>query len=102
NVGLETDDDLRREIFDMMQEDGVCPDLDYGADIEPWLGDRAAVAMLEPGAEEPVFVVQVTDRDAATEGMEALVNCGNDQGETSEEVGGYAFLGDWVVLAQSE
>lgn len=101
-VGLETDDDLREELFDAMQDDGVCSDLDYADDIEPWLGDRAAVAMLDVDDQTPVFVVQVKDQDKAADGLDALVNCGSDAAGASEEVGGYAFNGDWVVLAETE
>ena len=41
--------------------------LDYEDDIEPWLGDRAAIAAVDTGGEQPdvAFVVQVKDDDAA-------------------------------------
>ena len=60
-VGLNTDDDVRRKIFEEIEKEVDCQGLDYADDIEPWLGDRAAVAAVDTGAEEPspVFVVQV-------------------------------------------
>ncbi len=49
NAGLGTDDDLREKLFDSIQGDGVCPEVDYADDIEPWLGDRMAVAAVDLG-----------------------------------------------------
>lgn len=101
-VDLDTDDDLRKKLFEAVQDDGFCSDLDYDDDVDPWLGDRAAVAVLDAKAEQPVLVVQVKDQDKAEEGLDSLVNCGGDAAGESEEIGGYAFTGDWVVLAQTE
>lgn len=104
NVGLDTDDDVRERIFEEMQKSGTCTELDYGDDVEPWLGDRAAVAVVDLGNEhpDPVFVLQVKDQDKAEDGLNKLVNCGNEAGGESEDLGGYAFNGDWVVLAETE
>lgn len=103
-VGLETDDDIRRRIFEEIQEDGQCTDVDYADDIEPWLGERAAFAVVGQGEEKPapVFVVAVTDQEKAAEGLESLERCAEASGATGDAATGYAFLGDWVVLAESE
>ena len=58
----------------------VLPEQDrreYDADVEPWLGDRAGVALLPPAAgapEEPVVLaaVQYTDREQARTGLQRL------------------------------
>lgn len=104
NTGLETDDDVRKKIFEWIQDSGTCTDLDYDDDIEPWLGDRAAVAAVDQGHDDPdpVLVVQVKNQDKAEDGLNELVNCGNEAGGESEDIGGYAFNGDWVVLAETE
>lgn len=97
-LDLELDDDLRRTLFEAIQADGTCTELDYAADVEPWLGDRAAIAAV-PGDDrpDPVGVLQVTDQDAAEAGLEALAACAGDGAATA-----YAFTGEWVVLAETE
>lgn len=51
-------------------------DVNYARDIKPWLGDRAAFALLPaPGTDDgftPLAVLAVTDRDAARAGLTAL------------------------------
>lgn len=99
-VGLESDEDVVQALFEKLQEDeDVCPDLDYAEDVKPWLGQRFAVAAL-PGDDEPtpVGVVQVTDPDAARDGIEALQACG----DTGEQAGGLAFGDDYVVVAETD
>lgn len=97
-LGLDAQDDLRRELYDWLQDDEGCAHLDYDADIAPWLGDRAAVAAVDLGGDtpEPVFVVQSKDDAAAEQGVAKIQNCAingdadNDSGVTDTETG-------WVV-----
>ncbi|MET1060515.1 MAG: DUF3352 domain-containing protein [Nocardioides sp.] len=103
NVGLDTDDDVRKEIFTSLQDEGLCEDVDYADDIEPWLGDRAAFALVDQGKDPvPVFVVQIKDQDGAEDGLKKLTACASDASGSEDELGGYAFNGDWVVLAETE
>jgi hypothetical protein len=94
--GLDADDDIRRKIFEELDLPEGCH-LSYDADIEPWLGERMAVAAVDAGAKEPevVAVIQVKDRDAADEALTTLRDCGD--GEAS---GGWVFDGDWVIVAE--
>ncbi|HYN75535.1 MAG TPA: DUF3352 domain-containing protein, partial [Candidatus Limnocylindria bacterium] len=67
-------------------------DIDYAKDIEPWLGDRFAVALV-PGAKknDPLrleLVLQVTDEKAAESSLGTLV----------EGVGGLSLPGASVVV----
>lgn len=103
-IGLDTDDDVRKKIFDAMQDDGVCDGLDFEKDIDSWMGQRIAVAAVDRGDETPapVVVLQIKDQDAAEKGLEKLVACGNEEAGESEDFGGYAFNGDWVILAETE
>lgn len=102
NVDLDTDDDIREWIVEQIQEEGACPDLDYGEDIEPWLGDRFAVAAV-PGEDiaDPVFVLQVGDADAAEAGIEKIRACGGEAGD-SEDAGAWSVAGDWLVVAETQ
>lgn len=92
-------DDLRRYVFEMMQEDGVCKDLNYESDVEPWIGDRIALAAM-PGDKNsvvPLVALQVTDQDAAATGVAALADCAESKDET-----GFAFGDDYVLIAEGK
>jgi len=120
NVDIGDQDDVREKVFDAMQDDGVCTDLDYDDDVASWLGDRIAAAVIDQGEGEkpaPVVVLQVRNQDDAEKGLDKLVSCGNDEvgggsssgfpdgtdkSEETDELGGYAFNGDWVVIAETE
>jgi len=108
-LGLDTDDDLRRAIFDEIQKDENCANLDYEGDIEPWLGNRAAFAAIDLGEDTPAVavVVQVTDSDAATDGLTQLTNCADTgdadvQSSEKSQTGGFAVSGDWAVIAETD
>lgn len=98
HVGLETDDDVRAWIFDRVQ--GDCDDLDYAEDVEPWLGDRFALAAVDVDAGDPapVFVLQVSDEDGADRGLAAIKAC-ND---AEPDDGAWVVQDGWVVLAETE
>ena len=93
-------EDLRAAVFDEVLAEAPC-DLDYGDDVEPWLGDRAAAAAVDLGNDEPdvVFVVQVKDADTAEDAFAKFADCteGSDA-----ETAGWAITGEWAVLAESE
>ncbi|MBJ7356321.1 DUF3352 domain-containing protein, partial [Nocardioides sp.] len=101
-VGIDTDDDIRKAIFDEIQGELDCAGLDFEDDVEPWLGDRAAVAAVDSGGEtpDPVFVLQVKDADAAGKGMQAIKDCAAGEGGDAE--GGWSIEGDWAVIAQTD
>jgi hypothetical protein len=95
-VGLDTGDDVRERIFEEIQKSSSCDGLDYGDDIEPWLGDRMAVAAVDTGGDTPtpVFVLQVTDEDAADAGLDKIKDCsGGDSGAWAID-DGWALLGE--------
>lgn len=96
-IGIDTDDDIRKALFEEIQSELDCESLDYEADVEPWLGDRAAVAAVDVGEEtpSPVFVLQVKDADKAGDGIAALEDC------AGEEVGA-SIDGDWAVIAETD
>ena len=97
-IGLDTDDDIKRKIFDEGEVSEACEGLDYARDIEPWLGDRAAVAAVDLGKEQPVpvAVLQVKDEDAAFDGLARIQECAEGQ------AGGWTVTGEWAVVAETE
>ncbi len=99
-IDLDTDDDIRQKMFEEFDLDEACDGLDYGDDIEPWLGDRAAVAAVDNGGDTPdaAFVLQVKDEDAAEDGLAKIKDCAGE----GEDGGGWAIDGDWAVIAESD
>jgi hypothetical protein len=97
-IGLDADDDIKRKIFDEAEVSEACDGLDYASDIEPWLGDRAAIAAVDLGKEQPVpvAVLQVKDADAASDALARIREC------AGEDTGGWAVAGDWAVVAETE
>jgi len=114
-VELNTDDDLRLRLFELAQDDGVCNDLDFGDDVEPWLGNRFALAAVDLGKQDDegnavptvVGVIQVEDSDAAEEGFAKLRDCADssvsgDEDRSESEMGGWFIEGEWAVIAETE
>lgn len=97
-LDISSRDDLRELVFTKMQEEGACEDLDYAKDIEPWMGDRVALAGAPVGGTTvPLVALQVTDEEAAGTGVEALARCG----EAGDDFG-YAFLDGYVIISDSD
>lgn len=97
-IGLDLKDDIKARIFEEGGFEKSCPAMTYAEDLEPWLGDRAAVAAVDLGEPKPttVVVVQVTDADAAGDGLAKLRGCEGD------DEGGWTINGEWAVLAETQ
>ncbi len=100
-LGLDTDDDIRRKLFDELDVAEQC-DLDYAKDVEPWLGERFAIAAVDTGGENPevIVVVQVKDADEADAGLGKLRDCGPEAG--TDGTGGWVIDGDWAIVAEDQ
>jgi hypothetical protein len=93
-LGLDSTDDLTKSMVDELASDGDCQ-LDY-ADVKPWIGDRAAFAVVALARPEPVVVLQVKDVDRARTGLKSA-------GRGCDGAGlGSAVDGEWAVLARSD
>jgi hypothetical protein len=99
-LDLGSRDDIREWAFEQLQAEGHCEDLTFD-DVDSWLGYRVGVAAVpaeEPGADpEPVFVVQVDDEDAARDGADELLACGD-----ADERPGRAFVDGYMVVAETQ
>jgi hypothetical protein len=95
-LGVDAGDDLRRVLYKAITVDEPCPEIDYDDDIDPWLGGKLAVAAV-PGEDEPVpfFVVQVKDQELAEDAIGTIAGCAD------EEEFGTAFVGDFMVVAET-
>ena len=73
---LGSGDDPRRAIFEALTK-GSTLSGDYARDVEPWLGQRAALAVVPGVLPEddpvPLVVLAVTDAEAARTGLAAVV-----------------------------
>jgi hypothetical protein len=97
--GLDPEGDLIEQILDQSGALESCEDVSYADDIEPWLGQRGAMAAVDLGEDQPtpVGVIQVEDAGAAEDGLAALADgCGGE----SEEV--WVIEGDWMVVAETK
>jgi hypothetical protein len=87
--------DLRSALVTPLLED-TSWGLSYDSDVEPWLGDRMAVAAVpDPGSEAgiaPVVVLAVTDQEAMTERLGAVADPGF----------GFAVRDDYVLISQTQ
>jgi hypothetical protein len=99
-VGVDSVDELRHKLGEQLVGEADCPGLDYDRDIDPWLGDRMAVAGVElSGDPDPqvVAVLQVKDEGQARDGIKKLNAC-DDSGEEPA----VAFHDGWGVFAETQ
>ncbi len=96
-LDLDARDDVRRWLFEDVLSESGCERLSYPDDIEPWLGNRMAVAAVPDTGQtvSPLFAVQVSDQEAAAGGIAALSDC------SGEDIG-VAFTGDYAVLMEEQ
>lgn len=90
--------DWRKAIFDALSAgDSLPPGVDYDRDVKPWLGKRAAVAVLptlHDGDPEVLLVLQSTDDAKARAG---IARFGSANGVSFFH--GYAVIGDTQQIA---
>ncbi|WP_114204281.1 DUF3352 domain-containing protein [Janibacter anophelis] len=74
-AGIDENADLRKELFEELQDDGEFPGVDYAQDVEPWLGQRIGMALVpaaDGGEPEAVMALASTDEDAARAGLSKM------------------------------
>lgn len=100
-VGIDSVDELRHRLGDELVSRSGCEHLDYDRDIDPWLGDRAALAAVHlPGSDvDSVVVVQVTDETKAREGIASLNDCATSRSDSGT---GVVVHDGWAVLARDQ
>ncbi len=97
-------DDLRKAVLDEIRKSGDCKDLDYARDIEPWIGDRVALAAVpdsKAGA-TPLVVLQVSDEAKAKAGVRKLESCDGTTTDGGPEHAGVSFVGDYLLVAETQ
>jgi Protein of unknown function (DUF3352) len=104
NSGLtDADADVRGVIFGRALQTLHCPGLGYDSDVKPWIGSKFGVAAMPPtrAGSSPVVVgvLEVTDESAAKAGLVKVRNC--LPAGVSPALG-FAFVGDFAVVAQTQ
>lgn len=96
--GLTEDSDPIKRLFEELQEDGLCKDLDYERDVKSWIGQRAGVGgVVLDGKAAPVATLQVSDAGKAKSGFERFAKCAEaDDGDF-----GWTIVDDYVVMSDS-
>lgn len=93
--------DLRELFVDEFTAATGC-DIDFAADVEPWVGERVGAAMLPPSGDggEPGFAIalQADDEEAATAAMDRILACGGPEAEA----GGTAFVDGYLLLTDTQ
>lgn len=98
DAGLDEDTDPVQAIFEQVQQEGTCRDVDYAQDVEPWIGQRAGLGGVTlDQTPVPVAVVQVSDPEKARTGVEKLLACGD-----AEDQAAYVLTDDYLVLSDTE
>lgn len=101
-------DDLRQTIVEELIDSGHCKGLSYADDVEPWIGNRIAVAAV-PDAKDvalPMVALQVTDEAQAKKGITAIQQCGEGADGSDDSGGagtvGISFTGDYAVITEKQ
>ncbi|WP_040320295.1 hypothetical protein [Aeromicrobium marinum] len=94
-IGIDDeDDDLRRVLVEGVLESSC--DVDYDDDVEPWLGERLGVGLGPDLEDEQIRIaVQVTDEDAARDGIATLFECAGEEF-------GIAFLDGYAIVTPTQ
>lgn len=74
------------------------PDVDYATDVQPWIGDRAAIAAVPVPGEEPQMLAAVafTDRQKAQDSLRDL------QADSDDAYFAFSANADYVLLGESQ
>jgi hypothetical protein len=96
-------DDLRRVVFEAVADGAGWSDVDFDAEVAPWMGRRIGVGAYPPPENSPVPVpgavvaLQVTDGGAAEKGLARLTAA-----LPGGAAPGYVVTGDYALLAATQ
>ena len=95
NINLSEQGDIKQQVWESVTKDKPCTDVNYDADIKPWLGDQIAGAVLD-STKNSIVVVQASDEAKARTGMEKLGKCWD------WKTVGLAYRDGFLVAAESQ
>lgn len=91
-----SEDGLKDQLLAALFSD--VPDVDYATDVQPWIGDRAAIAAVPVPGEEPQMLAAVafTDRQKAQDALRGL------QADSDDAYFAFSANADYVLLGESQ
>src|SRR5690348_6794776 len=96
--GLQPDSDPIKRLFEEIQDEGQCKDLDYERDVKSWIGQRAGIGgVVLDGKAAPVAALQVSDAANAKSGFARFAKCAELEGDDF----GWVISGDYIVISDS-
>ena len=98
---VDDEDDVKDQLLAALFENAE--GVDYAADISPWIGDRAGIAALPSGGEEPdaLAAVAYRDRAAAEAGLSRLKAADPTIVYAFSEKADYVLLGDTQAVVDA-
>lgn len=79
--------DVKQHLATALVRQTGCSDVDYASQLEPWLGERVALAQLDD--QTRVLAVQTTDEAAARRELPALLSCAGWPASSVQASDGY-------------
>lgn len=96
-LDLDSHDDLRKALVQALLDDDC--GLTYSEDFEPWLGDKAGVALVKADSSDqaepqPVVAIESTDDDKAVDGVRHIFeSCAPEEEFGVSSLDGYVLVG---------
>ena len=96
--GLTPDSDPIKRLFEQIQKDGDCKNLDYERDVKPWIGQRAGLGGIVLGGKPaPVAALQIGDAEKAKSGFTRFARCADLESDHF----GWTLVEDYIVISDS-
>lgn len=104
NSGLDDPNaDVRSIFFSKAFDTLDCPGTTYDRDVKPWIGSKFGFAAMPPAEADssPIVIgaLEVTNAGAAKSGLTKIQAC---LGGSSDSTFGFAFVGDYALLAETQ
>jgi hypothetical protein len=97
--GLTPESDPIKRLFDEIQDQGACKDLDYERDVKSWIGQRVGLGgVVIDDKPAPVVALQVSDRDNARSGFASLAKCAEPD---EDDQFGWTLADDYILISDS-
>ena len=101
-IGLTPTTTCASKIFDEIEKQAHCQGLDYADDVEPWLGDRAAVAAVDTGADAAGAGLRRAGQATRTRPTTASATLRELRRATAATAAAGSIDGGWAVIAETD
>ena len=101
-------EDLRKLAFEAVADGAGWSDVDFDAEVSPWMGKRIGFAAYPPEKTDDPFpdptvvvALQVEDESAAKDGLDRLADLEAGSGQPGSRLG-FVVTGDYALLAETQ